>query len=341
MVLRNLIQNLDSEDYDIHLLALYKIDKEFIKPIIDKVTVVKGVGFYFRGLDKLLSALPARLLYKIFIKNKYDYEISFQFGLPTKCLSASNNDKRLCWMHTYDTEMIQRKYYIKYPKIITVSKIGCDKLVGDGFPISQCDYCYNIIDETEIIEKSMEPIDVKKDYKYVVVTVARMMPDKAFMRYVECIKKLLDDTEVNAEFWLIGGGPDQAKIMSYVSNNKLERHIKVLGVKKNPYSYIASSNLYFCASFREGFSTSCQEAAILGIPVVSVNVDGANELIEQTQSGCVIENNSEAIISTLKYVFSDDKIIENWKRSAEKTKQLFYKNRRIDNFERIINNLDQ
>jgi predicted glycosyltransferase len=88
--------------------------------------------------------------------------------------------------------------------------------------------------------------------------------------------------------------------------------------------------LYFCASYREGFSTSCQEAALLGIPVVSVEVGGAHELKELTNCGSVIKNDKKSICKEL------SKILKKWNDQAQISKFLFYKKERIKKLHTIL-----
>lgn len=52
-VLKSLIDNINQEEFDVHLLTLYEFDKKFAEPINDKATFHTGFGFYFRGFDKL------------------------------------------------------------------------------------------------------------------------------------------------------------------------------------------------------------------------------------------------------------------------------------------------
>lgn len=65
--------------------------------------------------------IPPRRIYKKFIKEKYDLEVAFQFGIPTKCIAVSENPHKLCWMHTYDANMVLRDYYKKFPKVVKCS----------------------------------------------------------------------------------------------------------------------------------------------------------------------------------------------------------------------------
>ena len=150
-VLRSLISNLDEKEYDISLLAIYDFNKDFAEPIMHKIKVIPGYNTYFRGFDKIINMLPPKYLYKKFIKEHYDLEVAFQYGIPTKMIASSDNEHRLCWMHTYDAKMVLRKYYKMFPKVVNVAKAGRDKMIAAGFDEEKCDYCYNIIDEKAIL----------------------------------------------------------------------------------------------------------------------------------------------------------------------------------------------
>lgn len=334
-VLRSIIQNINSEKYDIYLLPIYRFDSDFASCIKDKFTLVKGFGFYFRGFDKIVNMMSSKALYKRFVKDHYDVEISFQFGIPTKMMSNSTNENTICWMHTFDSKMKLKKYYQKYAKMVNVSRIGMEKLIKEGFNSQKCTYCYNIIDEDFINNKRTEAINISKTRKFSIITVARMDPDKAFLRYVECINSRKEYLS-NYEFWLIGDGLEREKVEKYVQDNHLSEFVKVLGKQTNPYSFMAQSDLYFCPSYREGFSTACQEAAILGLPVFSTDVDGAAELIEEAECGEVFENSEQGIESFLDKLANSSDLIDGWKTIATNNKSKFFKEKRIQRIENTI-----
>ncbi len=56
----------------------------------------------------------------------------------------------------------------------------------------------------------------------VFITVARLAPDKAFMRYLACIKKVIDELKgkADAEFWIIGDGTERFKMYKYLLADK-------------------------------------------------------------------------------------------------------------------------
>ena len=334
-VLRSLIDNINQTQFDIHLLTLYEFDNEFAKPIKNKATFHKGFGFYFRGFDKLTKFIPLKWLYKSFIKDRYDLEVAFQFGLPTKMMSVSDNPHKICWMHGYDTKMLLRQYYQKFNRIITVSQIGVHKLISDGFDIDKCNYCYNIIDEDVIQKMQNESIDIERTHKYVIITVGRQSVEKAGLRQLECIREIYASNP-NCEFWIVGSGTEFPQMQTYVHDNNMEQYVKLLGQQNNPYKYMKAADLYFCGSTHEGFSTACQEAAIMGLPVISTKVDGADELIEEAGAGAVVENNKDGIISALSNILNNSNMLDEWFKTAEKNKIKFFKKQRIERIEKTL-----
>lgn len=328
--LRSLIQNIDKDKYELHLLPLYKLDHDFLTPVESMVKVHRGFGFYFRGMSVFISRIPLKWLYKLLIREKFDLEVAYQYGLSTKIISISPNPNKICWMHGYDSDMVLREYYKRFARIISVSQIGSKKLFSEGFVNS--DYCYNIIDEQNILEKSAEQISISKSKRYLIVTICRLSPEKALLREIKCILRA-NEIMPNFELWIIGDGAERETLETYIESNHLSDSIKLLGQQHNPYKYLKEADLYLCGSLHEGFNTACQEAAILGIPVVSTDVDGAEELIDLAGCGEVIPNDEQAITECLTAILFNDNLVSSWKQIAFANRHRFYKQSRIKKIE--------
>lgn len=337
MALKNIIANIDQRKYEIYVNAIYNYDQAFGASVQERFHKVPGFGFYFRGLDKIVNLMPNSLLYKMFFRQEFDLEIAFQYGIPTKVLSTSKGPK-ICWMHTYDKNLSLREYYKRFDRIITVSKVGSERLVENGFDRDRVDYCYNIIDEESITQKQEEQCPFIKGKERIITTVARLDKDKAYMRYFKCINAVRNKIH-NTKFWIVGGGSEETALRNYIKDNSLQDLIVMTGAQKNPYPYLKQSDLYFCSSYREGFSTACQEASIIGIPVVSVSVDGAEELVELAGCGKVIDNTEEAIMDALVNLSSSEDLIHTWKETAQNNKNRFYKRNRIQKIESVIDSV--
>lgn len=333
-VLRSMIHDLNEEKYDISLLALYDIDMDFAAPVLNKITLVKGFGGYFRGMDKLVNLIPPKVLYRHFVREKYDLEVAYQFGMPTKMIAMGDNPNRICWMHGFDEKIVLGKYYPRFKKVITVAKAGATKLIEKGFEKEKCGYLYNVIDDSAITDLANKPCSLIKTHRYAVATVGRLAPDKAFMRYLECLREIHYNFP-DAEFWIIGGGSEEQNMRAYIDENHMDEYVKMTGPQKNPYPYLANADLYFCCSYREGFSTACQEAAIVGVPVLSVEVDGARELIELVGCGDVVPNDKRGIVDGITNALAEN-LPERWREAARQNKVRLSKVERIADIEREL-----
>lgn len=88
---------------------------------------------------------------------------------------------------------------------------------------------------------------------------------------------------------------------------------------------MSKSDLFVCSSYREGFSTVCTEALILGVPVVSTRISGAEELVADG-CGVVTENDEEALFIALKEILSDQTKLDAYKQKADKKAKCFASN---------------
>ena len=62
---------------------------------------------------------------------------------------------------------------------------------------------------------------------------------------------------------------------------------------------------------------------MLGIPVISTAVSGAQEIIEDSQCGMVCELDDESLYTALKNTLDNPKIISEWKNTLSTTKYKF------------------
>lgn len=167
------------------------------------------------------------------------------------------------------------------------------------------------------------------------ITVARQAPDKAPMRQLESI--LTVHIEIpDVEFWIVGDGSEMPKMIKFIEDNQMGDYVKLLGSQTNPFKFMKRSDFYLSVSTKEGFNTACQEAAILGLPVISTDVDGAAELIEMTGVGEVIPNSKEGIVEALPRIFNDDIKLKSWIDRAKKISPELLKADRKRRIEEIL-----
>ena len=62
---------------------------------------------------------------------------------------------------------------------------------------------------------------------------------------------------------------------------------------------MTQSDLFVCSSISEGYSTAVTEALILGLPVVTTDCSGMNELLQGEKYGIITENSEATLLKVL------------------------------------------
>ena len=324
-------------DAEITLIPLFRYHKTTLEFLDSKVKVKPIFRFYFQGMSSLVKRVPAKLLYRYIIGDRYDVNIAFQFGTSQITVSSGKSSKHLSigWMHGYDTKMLLKKYYLKMDKMVSVSKCGAERLAIDLDNKITVDYCYNPIDDEYIRKQGKESIEYEKNTNLQLITVGRMSKEKGIDRLLQCVRRLKDDG-YHFSLWIVGDGP-QLNILKKIANElDIDDIVIFIGCKNNPHAYTSKSDLFICSSYSEGYSTACTEAIMLNVPVISTNVSGANEIIQEAGCGEVVDSTEDGIYNGIKKILDHPNLLKEWKDILKSTKYKFSPQQRFKKFENII-----
>lgn len=324
-----LVNNLDPEKFDITIKAAYYFD-ESLKPLLhDNIKLEKIYGFYFRGFKRIIHHLPMKYLYNKYIGKNYDIEVAFQCDLPTLLIGNSQNKNavHVAWMHCYD---LYEKEYKKCDKVVCVSKYCADKTkeaMGDAIDVT---YRYNLVRDDLIKEKANDSININtnKLQKPLFVSVGRLSPEKGYVRLVKIL------SELKAEGFLfhmliVGDGRDKKNIKKAIAKYNMNNEITLAGADPNPHKYTSKSDLFICSSFDEGYSTACTEAAILGVPIITTDVAGGEEIINDCECGILTKKDDESLKAAIRKVLQNPELIDQWKNKMKETSYKFgFENRK-------------
>lgn len=320
----------ESGQYQVDLIPMFKCEPLNRFGISPNVKVQTVFGFYFKGFAKLLDLLPDRLLYRMVIRKRYDIEVGFQYGLYTKIVSASTNKKakHIAWMHGYDYGLKLRMFYPKFDKVLCVSQFNADRLkkeLEQAGLYANVDYCYNVIDDSIVREKGCDPVSEQIVERPLLVTVGRFSPEKGFPRLVTALHRLYIEG-YHFTMWFVGDGLELSKCKSMFENEQAFLSSCVfLGSQINPHKYTSKADLFICSSYSEGYSNACTEAIMLGVPVFSTSVPGANEIVGDSKAGMVVNNDDESLYQGLKQILDNPSLLTIWKKSLMENQYLFSK----------------
>ena len=351
----DLINNMDISKYDITVMSIwdYGVRKKDLRKDVKYKSIFPNIKGISRVFHNFVEKSDGKLLYKLGIREKYDIEIAFIEGRATKIIGASTNpnSRKIAWVHIdlsqghwtsrvfKENTELEKSYYKKFNDLVFVSnsaKEGFIKIFGDNFP--KMHVKYNPIIAPDVIRKSKEEISdiVKPTDKKLLVTSGRLVSQKGFDNLLEACNKLNKDG-VKYELWILGEGWGRSSLEELIEKYNLY-NIKLLGYKDNPHKYIKEGNLFVCSSRNEGFSLVIAEAMILGLPVISTNCSGPNELLNFGEYGFMVENTEEALYKGLKEILRDEEKLRYYiEKSKERINFFNYKDR-ISDIERLFSN---
>jgi glycosyltransferase involved in cell wall biosynthesis len=112
--------------------------------------------------------------------------------------------------------------------------------------------------------------------------------------YAEILKKHPD-----ARLTLIGDGPERYKVEALIDKFELQNKICLTGYlnQKEVAKRLSESDVFILPSFAEGVPVVLMEAMASGIPVVTTQIAGISELVEDGKSGFVTRPGDAEMLS--------------------------------------------
>lgn len=162
---------------------------------------------------------------------------------------------------------------------------------------------------------------IKTDKKYIIGYICRIAEQKRPLLFLEIIKKLKEERD---DFLVIvaGDGNLLEKLKSETEKCKLDKNIKFIGNVKQTKEIYAISDLTLNCSIKEGLALTSYESLSMGVPVISSDVGGQKELINNEVGVIVPCLQDETEIMKFDY---EEKEIYNY----------------VEAIQKVINNLDE
>ncbi|MBN2182688.1 MAG: glycosyltransferase family 4 protein [Sedimentisphaerales bacterium] len=304
------------------------------KITIYKVGVHKKQLHYWRKIEIIEWLLRADFHYRKMLRQKnYDLVHAF-FGFPTGwlCYRTANRLPYVISLRGSDVPGQHARLAVDYKLLGPLFKriwkkasalVACSEGLKTRalrfLPSVTIDVIPNGVDSERFFPLGKKlPSDELK-----LITVGRLSVTKRIEILIDAVDILIKQG-YKVRFLIIGGGAAEDSLRRSITEKNLTPFIELTG-RMEPErvpDFYRSSDIYVSATMQEGMSNAMLEAMASGLPIVTTNYEGAEELI--ANNGIIVEQaGAEQIAEAIKQLADDYNRREQLSIEARKRAEQF------------------
>lgn len=265
---------------------------------------------------EIFDRFPA-LLYALKVKEKYDIEVAPGYAEFEMVLNSPHKKSRkIGWFHTdvsYDTDLKRVKKRIDLMKKFDWMIFGSaqtrqviDDLYEVKYPNSSI--IYNVIKLTEVRTKA-EEFPVNFEIQPTFVSIGRLHHRKGYAELMRIHRRLLDEGLPHS-ITVIGGGNEMANLKKQATELGVEKTFLLLDSQKNPWPYVKAADYFVLPSKSESYPLTIGEVMGLHKPIISTNVGGIPEMIEDGQDGILVNFDEDELLEAMKRFLTEPDLVK-------------------------------
>jgi len=158
--------------------------------------------------------------------------------------------------------------------------------------------CHRFAQIRELADQS--PVAYDEEFCNVVM-VSRLSHEKGIQRAIAALKQVID-AGIPAMLHLVGGGGMETQLKALVQDLDIKDYVRFYGEQANPYRYLKNADLLMMTSFHEAAPMVIEEAACLGVPVLTTKTTSSQDMVADAGIGWVCENTQADIDAMLQKI---------------------------------------
>ena len=208
------------------------------------------------------------------------------FALPSAALARVpiriGSRRELTAGRTTGALAVQRAAYAAAHVIVANAGAACAQLRRERVPRSKVTLVTNGVDIPALPRHSAPRHTLRR-----IVTVANLRPEKGHDILIDAAVQVATRLP-DARFWIVGAGPERAKLTARVESHRLGDVVSFLGHQDDIAGTLAEADLFVLPSRSESFPNALLEAMAAGLPAVASAVGGVLELVDHGRTGLLV-----------------------------------------------------
>ncbi|MFQ3189794.1 MAG: glycosyltransferase involved in cell wall biosynthesis [Paraglaciecola sp.] len=205
---------------------------------------------------------------------------------------------------------------------------------------------YAVHNSVDIDKFSPKEVDIKSETSISQIgMIANIIPRKRIDDFVE-VAAIVNQQYPHIQFNVIGAELEESgnygdTIRQLIKQHKLEKAVSLLGFQSNVDVFLKKWDLVLCSAEHEELPISLIEAAASGLPIVSTNVGGISEIVEQGKSGYLVDVfDTKAMAEKVMLLIQDMPLYANMSLEARRSaKEKFHPRITADKLKTIYQSL--
>ena len=178
-----------------------------------------------------------------------------------------------------------------------------------------------------------------KTSKHKIVSVGRMTKQKNQKMLISVFKRI-HDRHPNYELVIYGEGPLREELHAKIKELNLDNCVSLPGISNNIHEDIADAEIFVLPSNYEGLSNALMEAMLMGLPSISTNCAGSDEIIDNYKNGLLVPIGDEnEMFNAIEKLINDKNLRKIISKNAIKSMERYKEENIAEMWDNIINTI--
>ncbi|WP_369958002.1 glycosyltransferase family 4 protein [Psychrobacter sp. CLB018] len=270
------------------LLEIWKLINNINPDILHLVTIKPvlygGIASRFTSVNKVVAAVSG--LGTLFLAEGVKADLKRKIGVGLYRLALGSKKTTVILQNPDDKQLLIDLKAVKAEQTMLIRGSGIDLSTFQSTPEN--------LNDTPVV-----------------TFAARLLFDKGLAEYVDAIK-LLNKKGIVANYQIVGDldlGNNTSATEQDLEEWKALPNLVVLGYQKDMSAVFRKTNIVVLPSYREGLPKVLIEAAASGRAVITTDVPGCRDAIEENKTGLLVPvKNSNALADAIEKLIKDPKL---------------------------------